>query len=565
MLRQEGTSAGVGGQRTGRPRRRGPAAWFDRAVVRAGARVEAATGVPAFASLSSLIAFVALLPGLFVLYSDIAVHIDFGRDTTLITPSHGVGVAALHGMLLGALIAVRLYPQEGDGGLRLLRWRFPYGAAFALSAGLFTLIGFPFDFTWHELFGEDVTLWGPSHLQLIGGGALSVLGFVMLSFEARRFPGWRPTRTGRLLMSCGVLAGPTVMSVFMAEFDFGIPQFQALYLPTMVAFVTATTFTFARLVLGRGGALAALAVWLVLRAAVFAGIVALDMSEPRFYPYLVEALLVEAVFLSGTTRPLRRALLGALAIGTLGCVATLAFSHVWAYNELPWHMLPASLPLATLAALAGATLAVGVTRALAPGDVPAGAVRPWALALAAAAAIVAFTLPLPRGGEKPYVADIDVQRVNGGDAVLVTARFDDPSVLDGAEWFDVFAWQGGARILHPMEPVGGGRYRTPVPIPITGEWKSMLRIADGTSMRAAPIRFGFDTFVKAPPIPAADRPGFAFRREQQYLMREYRGGPRSLIVPGYLLHLAAWIVFFGLAIAVLWRMHAAAVGTSPDR
>src|SRR5436190_1649643 len=82
----------------------------------------------------------------------------------------------------------------------------------SLTAGLLTLIGFPFDFLWHELFGEDVTLWGPSHLQLIGGGALGVLGFVILAYEARRLPGWRPTVAGRFLMACGVVAGPTVMS-----------------------------------------------------------------------------------------------------------------------------------------------------------------------------------------------------------------------------------------------------------------------------------------------------------------------------------------------------------------
>ena len=37
------------------------------------------------------------------------------------------------------------------------------------ACGAFSLIGFPLDDVWHRLFGQDVTLWGPTHLMLIGG------------------------------------------------------------------------------------------------------------------------------------------------------------------------------------------------------------------------------------------------------------------------------------------------------------------------------------------------------------------------------------------------------------
>lgn len=107
-----------------------------------------------------------------------------------------------------------------------------------------------------------------------------------------------------------------------------------------------------------------------------------------------------------------------------------------------------------------------------------------------------------------------------------------------------------------MRHVGGGTWVAPEPIPITGEWKSMLRIHDGSSMRGAPTRFNFDSFVGAPPIRARSRDGFAFQREQQYLMREYRGGRRDLIVPGYLVHLATWLAFVGFALYLLCRFAA---------
>lgn len=527
------------------------------ALARSAGWIQRATGVPAWASLSTLIAFASLLPGLFVMNSDIAVHIDFGRDTTLLTPSHTIGVLAVQGMLLGAALAILLYPQNTGWGIRVLGWLCPYGAVFAIAAGLFTLIGFPFDFAWHELFGEDVTLWGPSHLTLIGGGALSVLGFAILAFEARRSAGWQPTVSGRFLMACGVVAGPTVMSVFLAEFDFGIPQFQLVLLPAMIAFVTGATLVFARIALGPTGALRAVAVWIVLRGLVFLGVAALGMTSPHFYPYVVEGLLVELAFLLLGRRPLRAALLAGALIATIGVVANFAFSRLWGYDVLPWHLLPQALGLASLAALSGVVLAVAMARVLVPDRVPAaGPARgPSRLAIlaAVAAGIVAFTLPLPRGGEKPYVADIEVTPVGDGSHAAVSARFDDPTLLDGAEWFQAFAWQGGGFVSEPMRYVGGGTWRSPEPVPITGEWKSMLRIHDGSSMRAAPIRFNRDEFVGAPPIPARSRESFAFQREQQYLMREYRGGNRDLILPGYLIHLATWLVFVGFALYILRR------------
>lgn len=525
-------------------------------------RVQGATGVPAWASLSTLIAFASLLPGLFVMNTDIAVHIDFGRDTTVLTPSHTVGVLAVQGMLLGALLAVALYPQNASTGLRVFGWLCPHGAVLSIVAGLFTLIGFPFDFAWHEMFGEDVTLWGPSHLQLIGGGALSVLGFAILAYEARRGPGWEPTRAGRFLMACGILAGPTVMSVFLAEFDFGIPQFQLVLLPVMIAFVTGATLVFARIALGPTGALRAVAVWIVLRGLVFLGVAAFGLSAPHFYPYLVEGLLVELAFLLLGRQPVRAALVSGLLIGTVGCVGSFAFSRLWGYDVLPWHLLPQALALATLAALSAVVLAVAMARVLVPDRMPARGPSTAAVVAAVAAGIAAFAIPLPRGGEKPYVADIEVRPVGDGSRVAVAARFDDPSILDGAEWFQAFAWQGGGFVREPMRYVGDGTWRSPVPIPVTGEWKSMLRIHDGSSMRAAPIRFSRDEFVGAPPVPARSREDFAFQREQQYLMREYRGGNRDLILPGYLVHLATWLAFVAFAIFILRRF---AAGNPPAR
>ena len=60
------------------------------------------------------------------------------------------------------------------------------------AAGGFALIGFPLDDVWHRLFGQDVTLWGPTHLMLIGGASISLIGQgILLAEGTRSRPGGR--------------------------------------------------------------------------------------------------------------------------------------------------------------------------------------------------------------------------------------------------------------------------------------------------------------------------------------------------------------------------------------
>src|SRR5439155_2946176 len=51
---------------------------------------------------------------------------------------------------------------------------------------------FPLDDIWHRLFGQDVTLWGPTHIQMIAGASLATLALMVLHVEAVRTTGERP-------------------------------------------------------------------------------------------------------------------------------------------------------------------------------------------------------------------------------------------------------------------------------------------------------------------------------------------------------------------------------------
>src|SRR6201987_4968117 len=105
----------------------------------------------------------------------------------------------------------------------------PIGGLLITACGAFSLVGFPLDDMWHRLFGQDVTLWGPTHLMLIGGAAMTLVGLAVLFVEARRAnaASGRRDREWVELMRRVPLPGAFLLglSTFQNEFDFGVPQF----------------------------------------------------------------------------------------------------------------------------------------------------------------------------------------------------------------------------------------------------------------------------------------------------------------------------------------------------
>ena len=116
-------------------------------------------------------------------------------------------------------------------------WYAPVGGVLMLACGALRALGFPLDDIWHRLFGQDVTLWGPTHLMLIGGAGDDA---DRPGRAARRGPRARAAaRRGRPAPRCarraaarlrrvGLMGGLLIgLSTFQAEFDFGVPQFRA--------------------------------------------------------------------------------------------------------------------------------------------------------------------------------------------------------------------------------------------------------------------------------------------------------------------------------------------------
>ncbi|HEX2086167.1 MAG TPA: hypothetical protein VHF89_10830, partial [Solirubrobacteraceae bacterium] len=351
----------------------------------------------------------------------------------------------------------------------------------------------------------------------------------------------------------GLLIG---LSTFQAEFDFSVPQFRFVFQPMLIMLAAGVGLVATRMYLGRGSALLAVAFFLVVRGllSLLVGPV-LGQTTPALPLYVVEALVVEAVALRYATRPLRFGLLSGLGIGTIGLASEWAWTHAVMHQPWPAELFPEGALLGLAMALVGAVLGAWIGARLAADTVE----RPPALrtlavvAAVALAGMVVYGLRDDPSGE-PVRAQVQVTETKGGaqreGRLLVT--LDPPDAADDAEWLTVTAWQGGGSIVEPLEEVGDGRYRTPVPVPLHGSWKSLLRLHTGSELQIAPIYLPADQEIPAKEIPAPASFERRFVAEPEILLREQTGG-------GGLSWAIAYGVVASIALALLaliaWALH----------
>src|SRR5919197_1783557 len=154
------------------------------------------SGLPQWVSLPLAVTGLALVGALFGYMWDVSLHIDKGRDAgPFANPSHYFILVGLYGIVAGGyLSSVLVKPGErpGRSAIRIAPgYEVPLGGALIAAAGAFALAGFPLDDLWHRLFGQDVTLWGPTHLIMLSGGLLTLVGVVILFEEGVSVAGKR--------------------------------------------------------------------------------------------------------------------------------------------------------------------------------------------------------------------------------------------------------------------------------------------------------------------------------------------------------------------------------------
>jgi hypothetical protein len=513
------------------------------------------TGLAPWAAVPVVLAAGSLLVAVLGMYWDISLHIDNGRDPgPLANPAHYLILAGLFGIFAAGFLAIVLPDRTPSARAVQITgdWYAPLGGIAMLAAAAFALIGFPLDDIWHRIFGQDVTLWGPTHLMLIGGAGLTLIGTATLSVEGRA-PAKEP-RDGlisgtvdfvanyrRVFAIGGLLIG---LSTFQGEFDFGVPQFQLVLEPIMLAFAAGTALVAARVWIGRGGAVGAALFFIAVRgglALIVGGLFA--ETAPHFPLYLAEALCVEAAALVLSTNRVYAfgAVAGAL-IGTVGFAAEYAWSYAWMPVAWPEGLIAEAIVPVLVTAVAAGLLGGFIGGSFAAAG-EGRKVAPPALAPAAAALVaIALAAGLNVGDRTPsgWDARVSLSDVTGGPerTVNATVRIDPAQVGDGAYWLNAISWQGGDKlVLDDLRQTAPGVWQTTEPLPVYGTWKTLIRLHRDNILAGVPIYMPEDTAIPAKGIPATssfDRP---FVDETQILQREQKGD-----VPGFLVALAYGVV-----------------------
>src|SRR5918996_432476 len=513
------------------------------ALGRAAALAERASGLPGWAALPSAVSAVSLLLALFGMYWDISLHIDDGRDAgPLANPAHYPILFGLIGVFVAGWLAVALPSRDERPGPAPIRlgpdWYAPVGGVLIAVCGAFALGGFPLDDLWHRLFGQDVTLWGPTHLMMLGGAAMTLIGQAVLlregMWERRQPRGERSTPplvtlARRVALMAGLLLG---LSIFQAEFDFGVPQYRMVFQPMLIALAAGFALVAARIWIGRGGALAAALIFLAVRGttALLVGPV-LGETTPVLPLYVGEAICVELVALAlGRERPIALGAAGGALAGTAGFASEWAWSHAVMLLSWTGGLLPEGLVFAALAGVAGGLLG-GMLGAGLRGTLPRPLVARGALAASFVALGALTAIGLSTGVPRDAQAAVSLTETRAAPhrEAVIEARITPSTLADDAAWANVTSWQGGGLVVSELERVSSDTWRSTDPVPVHGDWKASLRIQDSSDLVALPIYMPADPAIPAREVPARHSFTREFVADRELLQREVKDD-----VPGWL-------------------------------
>jgi hypothetical protein len=519
---------------------------------------------PPWVALPMALFITTLICALFGFIWDVSLHIGKGRDPgPLANPAHYFILFGLFLLFIaGCLACVLPYDKPGPSAVRITSsWYAPVGGILMAGCGLYALLGFPLDDIWHRIFGQDVTLWGPTHLMMIGGAGFSTLSALMLNHEGLKAMGDdAPTDSFfvkfiQYLGFGGIIVG---LSVFQIEFDFGVPQFRQVFEPMLIAAAAAFALVAARVMLGRGAAIIAALLAIGLRGGV-ALIVGPILGAPInwFALYLGPAIVVELIGLTPLLkRPVVFGAVCGLGVATVGLwLESLWIGTVYHY---PWptsiwpEALAMAIPVAILTGACGAMFGLVLTsRRLPSRAISIGLVVLTVLAIGGATAnglrynvpqnvtatVTLTDVPDTSPGQRLVNADVQINPPN--------------SVSEDPNWVSILGWQGHlqnqrGQVVTNLEKLGPGHYRTTQPVPVWGTWKTLLRLHDGTTLAAVPIYLAGDPGIGAAEVPAQASFTRPFVAEITILQRERNPDtPMVLWTIGGLVVLACTLVLIG--------------------
>ncbi|WP_378733111.1 hypothetical protein [Nocardia brasiliensis] len=514
---------------------------------------------PGWVALPIAVFITTILTALLGFIWDVSLHIGNGRDEgPLANPAHYFIMIGLFFLFIAGMLAVILPLDEkpGPAAIRITRnWYAPVGGVLMAAVGLYALIGFPLDDIWHRLFGQDVTLWGPTHLMLIGGAGLSLVAVLLLEFEGR-LDRPDPDRAdgpflwlGRVFAFGGLLIG---MSVYEVEFDFGVQQFRLVFQPMLIVVASTLALVACRYTLGRGSTVVAVVFAFLVRGVVAVLVGPVIGAPNNVFPlYLGVAVIVELMALLPLIRskPVWWGALTGLVAATIGLWLESRWVEGVFVNRWPSSMWPELLAMAVPVGIAGGALGALLGMVLRGEQLPRPSVRRGvvvaAVLVAAAATANGLRVEVPENASATIRLQ-DAAPVNGGRMVTADITLTPADVVgDDPEWVQLLSWQGGigadspgrGLVVDQLRRVEPGHYVSTKPVPAHGDWKTVLRVHDGYVLAGLPVYLPDDPGIGAAGVPASNEFTRPFVAEITVLQRE-----RSFDHPSWLFAAASLIV-----------------------
>jgi hypothetical protein len=321
------------------------------------------------------------------------------------------------------------------------------------------------------------------------------------------------------------------LSVYQIEYDFGVEQFRLVLQPMMIAAVAALALVVARMTMGRGAAILAALFALALRGGVALLVGPILGAPTNWFPlYLGPAVVVELLALTPLfKRSIAFGAIAGLGVGTVG----LWLESLWiaAVYHYPWptsmwgEALAMAVPVAVLMGLCGALMGMVLTGQRLPSRATGISVVAVTVLVIGGAVANGLHIVVPEK-DRATITLTDLpspagQRLVSADVQLTPSNM----VSDHPDWLTILSWQGRMEndrglVIDHLDRVGPGHYRSTLPVPVWGSWKTLLRVQDGYTMTAVPIYEPADDAIPAPEVPALasfDRP---FVHEITILQRE---------------------------------------------
>ncbi|MCX6399344.1 MAG: hypothetical protein NTX33_05365 [Propionibacteriales bacterium] len=524
-------------------------------------RLEARTGIAGWAVLPVVVCLASLVIGAAGMMWDVNQHIENGRDEGLISqPSHVLSLVGLVGAVFGSWLSLVL-PRgvPSPSAIRLSRsWHVPAGGLVAFLCMSMTIVTFPLDDVWHRVFGLDVSLWSPIHFVLMGSAVFGAFGLWFLMAEgAHAGCGVRGAPAARVLLfllPALILAFP---SILLDEWNLGLPQAAPGYELVVLA-LGLVVLVALRVTHGRGAALVAWLVYVGFAGLLMGYVLVLGFNFPKMPLVLGFALGVEvAAALVGTARVWRFASIAGFTGTSLG-VAT-DFGWSWLIQRpLPWEpeMVAHAFPATLLAGVGAAMVGAYIGNALERNHAVVGTRAATGVAVAGIAAVAAGLVLVagsPGGGGS---VQLDLAMNDDGTAITsIDARFDPADVVEGADYVTVISYQGDGLEFARMVPQADGSWHVEGNFPVTGSWKTMLRISKDGDRSATPLRAPADPELGLEAIPVETSATHDLVDDLTMMQRERKPDtPQWLWTAGLLGCVAIWLAMAAALGAALRRV-----------